>query len=618
MTRLGTSISHGPLSVAERVFKWLIACLALVAVALGDVSAFAQEKSDSEAVVKNSAWPEYQDAQGAPLPPATQFKRGPGFYLSIVKILLSWALFALWVKTTDWVSQDCMRCKLNYSVWNPVVFGVFVASFLLLWMVPWFLLGFGLMLLGYFVPLGTYIVIRNKSVEAHQRVMTPDHLRHVYAGIAAKFGVKVKAERQLDYQKGAPVDFKATAGGGRDGEANLLLARQSPGYITAKELVADLLDSRGENAILEYTQQSVAVRYQIDGVWHNVEPRERESADIMLAVMKTMGGLDPKERVKRQEGTFGAKYKDVSYFGKLHTQGTETGERVLVHLQPTKSQIMTLDEIGMRPKVQEQLKEILARQSGMVLLSSMPAGGLSTLFDSVLKSCDRYVRDFVAVEDVQHREHDIENVQIHTYNPAIGETPVLVLEKVIRTYPNVLVVRNLNDGATAELLCDQVDEDRLVLTSIRAKESVEALLRVMMLKVNPQKFAKSITAVVCARLIRKLCESCKEAYAPPPEVLKQLGIPADRVQAFYRPPTDPDPKEVCEHCQGVGYKGRTGLYEVLVVDDGVRNVMLKSPKVDLLKAAARKGGMKTFLDEGLLMVVKGTTSLAELQRVLKL
>jgi type II secretory ATPase GspE/PulE/Tfp pilus assembly ATPase PilB-like protein len=247
----------------------------------------------------------------------------------------------------------------------------------------------------------------------------------------------------------------------------------------------------------------------------------------------------------------------------------------------------------------------------------MPSGGLSNLFDAALKICDRYMRDFAAVEDVNYREHEIENLQVTTYNSKVGETPVPVLEKLIRTYPNALVVRTLTDGATAKFLCEQVTEDRLVLAGMRSKDAPETLLRVLLLKVPSKDFVNVASGVICVRLVRKLCDACKEGYPAPAELLQQFGIPPGKVQTLFRPPTQTDPKKPCPECLGIGYKGRIGLFELLVVDDGLREVLTKSPKLDLVRAAARRGGMKTFQEEGLVLVVKGVTSLVELQRVLK-
>lgn len=586
-----------------RAAKLIVGGLVLAAALLTVHNALAQV---SAAAAAGDSWP------------ARKFERGPGFYLDTFKILLSWGLFALWVRTTNWVSQDCTRLRLNYVVWNLIVFVPFVLAFILLWILPLFAVGFPLMLFAYLAPLSAYVAMRNQKVPSHQRLLTPAHFRYVFSGMAGKVGVQVSSEKVLDHQKGAPVDFKGGAAGGRNAEANLTLARQTPGYVPAKGLIADLLDRGGDSVTLEFAAQNVGVRYQIDGVSHNVDPLERNAAEMIVAALKTLGGLDAAERAKRQETAFAAEYQGTKYNCRLLSQGAQTGERVVLSLYAIRKKALTLDELGMRSRTRAQLDTLLNQPQGMILFSSLPGGGLSALFDAALTACDCYTRDFAAVEDVKNREFEVENVHVTTYDPAAGEKLTTVLDKMVRSYPNVLVVRNLTDGETAKFLCDQVQEERLVLTAIRAKDAAEALLRVLLLKVPPKDFTQAISGVVAVRLVRMLCEECKEAYAPQPEVLQQFGIPAGKIQTLFQPPSQPDQKRPCPACDGIGYKGRIGLFELLTVDDGVREALIKNPKIEAVRAAARKAGLKTFQEEGLVLVVKGVTSLAELQRALKL
>ncbi len=139
----------------------------------------------------------------------------------------------------------------------------------------------------------------------------------------------------------------------------------------------------------------------------------------------------------------------------------------------------------------------------------------------------------------------------------------------------------------------------------------------LQLKVPHREFAMNVTAVLCTRLIRKLCDACKVAYAPSPELLKKLGIPQGKVEALYRVPKPEEIEKPCKECAGLGFKGRTGMFELLEVDDQIREVLIKKPQLDLVRKAARAAGMRPFQEEGLLLVAKGVTSLAELQRVLK-
>ena len=542
--------------------------------------------------------------------------RGPGFYLSWVKILACWLVFAAWVKTADWVSTDCQDLKLDYLRWNPIVFGSFFAAFVLLWLIPFFWLGFPLLIIAYVAPFATYVVYRNKQVTNDQRVFTPEHLRYWLATRLNRVGIKMKAEKISVHEAGPPAKLRAR--GGPDevtDKANTLKARQFPGFRDARQIVADGLSSRASAIMLDYSQQGVAVRHMIDGVWINREALDREMADPALEAMKTVAGLNPQDRRSRQEGGFIADYQALAYTGTLTTQGTKTGERVLMQLVDEKVRFKTFDELGMRPKMEEQLRELLRAEQGLMLFSAMPATGLRTTMDIALHSTDRLMREFLGVEADNNRYEDVENIPITTYKAEAGETPATVLPKLFRLHPDVIVVRDLVNGETLKLLCETIGEKRLVISTQRAKDNAEALLRVMSLGVPANQFAKNVIGVLNQRLVRKLCDSCKEAYMPPENVLKQLGIPAGRVQAFYRPPQQPE--EVCEVCGGIGYVGRTAIFELLVVGDTVRKVLASSPKLDLLRQAARKDGMRSLQEEGILLVAKGTTSLPELMRILK-
>jgi type II secretory ATPase GspE/PulE/Tfp pilus assembly ATPase PilB-like protein len=573
-------------------------------------------------------------AADAPAPPAVQLDKWndshsvgrvkrPFFFWP--KLLVIWLLYLVWVKSADWVNRDTQIFDLGYGKWNPILFFPFLVA-LLLFAFPIvvgfanFWLAVGALAICYLATYVPYVVTRNRVVELHQKVFTPDWFRYELATLGSKVGLKISAERKAEYEKGAQVDLMAIgAAEERDNQANLITARQSPGYLLVKEFIADMSDRRSDKAILDYTQQAVVVRQHIDGVWHNSEARERESSDVMLAVMKTLANLSATERRKKQEGKFAAKYKDHSYVCPITSQGVPTGEKVVVQLLGGyQRNFKTYEDLGMRQKLAEQWSALMASDKGMVIIAAMPEGGITTLTDVALMETDRLLRDFVSIEEENHREREIVNIEVTTYNAAKGETPAKILPALIRKYPNVYVLREFTDPEAAKLLFNEVrDEDRLVITTVRAKDAAEALVRMLQQKVPQRDFAAIATAVLCTRLIRKLCDTCKVAYAPTPDLLKKLGIPQGKVEALYRQPKPEEIEKPCPECGNLGFKGRTGLFELLIVDDKIREILVKQPQVELLRKAARAAGMRTFQEEGLLLVAKGVTSLAELQRVLK-
>jgi type II secretory ATPase GspE/PulE/Tfp pilus assembly ATPase PilB-like protein len=371
---------------------------------------------------------------------------------------------------------------------------------------------------------------------------------------------------------------------------------------------------------LEYGPQSVAVRHEIDGVWHNGEARDRESGDVMLAVLKTLANLNAKDRRNKQAGKFAAKFEGKNYLMPIQAQGVPTGERVVLSRLTDKAKPHTYEQLGLREALREQWSEIMARDNGFVIFSAMPGGGLTTMMNASLEETDRLMRDFFAIEDVHKREHEIQNIAVHTYDSSKGQTPATIIPALVRLYPNVYVCRDLVDADSAALLMNEVNDDRLVITSVPAREAAEALLRLLQMKLPQRQFASVATAVLYQRLIRKLCPDCKVGYTPPAEVLKKLGIPPGKVQQLYRPPKPEEieeQKQACQTCQGIGYVGRTGIFELLVVTDQMREILAKQPSLELLRKAARADGQRSLQEEGILLVAKGVTSLQELQRVLK-
>ncbi|MFO0790374.1 MAG: ATPase, T2SS/T4P/T4SS family [Pirellulales bacterium] len=574
-------------------------------------------------------------AEAAPAPPppkldkyndAHSVARLKGNSISWLRLGSVALIFFIWVLSADWINRDTQIYDLGYGKWNPIAFFP-VFAVLILFVFPIllplpanFYLALGLLSVAYLATYIPYVVTHNKSVPPHQKVYTADWFRYEFAELAGKVGWKIEHERKADYEKGAPVDLMAVAAPQeRDNQANLITARQSPGYLLVKELIADMVDRRSDKCILDYSQQSVVARQHIDGVWHNGDARDRESGDVMLAVMKTLANLNAAERRKKQESKFAAKYKDHSYVCPISSQGVPTGERVVLQvLGGAQRAFKHYADLGMRQKMAEEWADCMGASKGIVILAAVPEGGLTTLTDVSLMETDRLLRDFVAIEEVHHRERDLENIEVTTFDATKGETAAGVLPALIRKYPNVYVMRDFSDQEAAKLLINEVrDDERLIVTNVHAKTAPEALLRMLQLKVPQKEFASVVTAVLCVRLIRRLCDACKVAYAPTPDLLKKLGIPAGKVEALYRVPKPEEIEKPCKECAGIGYKNRTGIFELLVVDDKIREVLVKAPKLDLVTKAARLAGMRPFQEEGLLLVAKGVTSLTELQRVLK-
>jgi type II secretory ATPase GspE/PulE/Tfp pilus assembly ATPase PilB-like protein len=537
----------------------------------------------------------------------------------LFKLLSMFIVFWMWVAAGDWVNQDSQIYNLGYQKWSLIHYVPFVLVTMIVVFLPiaiW--IKALVMFVVFFATWLPYVLIHNRNVEPHLTVLTGPWWRFAFATVMGGIGIKVNTERKAGYEMGAPVELIAMgAADSTANNANLISARHSPGYLIVKDLFAEMVNRRADKVMLDFTPQGVSVRYEIDGVWLNGEPRDRESSDVMLAVVKTLANLNVKDRRNKQEGKFGAKYEGKSYICPVVAQGVQTGERVVINCVGEKKSLMHYADLGMREGLQKQWAEIMAQEKGLVIFCALPGGGLTTLTNVSIEETDRLMRDFVAIEDVNNREHDIQNVSVTTYDSAKGETPATHLPVLIRNYPNVYILRDMTDVEAAKLLFKEVTDDHLVITSIRAKEAAEALLRFLQLKMPQKEFASVVTAVLNQRLIRKLCPDCKVGYTPPAEVLKKLGIPPGKVEKLYRPPKGEEIEKPCKTCQAIGYLGRTGLFELLVVTDEMRKILVQQPKMELLKQAARESRQRSLQEEGVLLVAQGITSLAELQRVLQ-
>ena len=577
--------------------------------------------ASAPAAAPAGTWPVWINDKAPEQFSSKNFERGPGFYFSVIKLGFSALLFFLWLAVCDWINRDIRNhSQLHYRVWNVIAYAPFAIAFLLQFVIPWYALSAALMIPAAVVPLTLYVRTRNKPLAADERVFTPLHLRQILADQLKPLGIKISAaprKKGLD----PPITLQARgAPSPEEGQKREIAVRQSQGQAHLRDVILKSIGHRASGIMLDYSADAVAVKFLIDGVWLDGEPLPRPVGDPVLVSLKTLCGLRPDDRRTRQVGTFTA-VEDATkkkILAKFTSQGTKTGERALIQYDDPSIKKRRLPDYSLRPKVLEDLQSLLTAKKGLIVVSAAPGVGLTSLTTACLAAIDRYTRSVMAVEDKQSPDVEVENVPITTYDSLEQENPMTKLPGVIRQFPDVIFVPDMVNAETATFLCEEaISEDRLIVTTSRARDAVEGLLQPAIATKAPlKKYAAAATGSIAQKLVRKLCDTCKEAYPPQPQILQRLGIPPDKVNAFYRPPTQQQ-KEVCKNCAGLGYKDQIAMVELLVVDDLIRQTMLREPKVDAIRAAARKQGMKTFEDEGLMLVVKGITSVAELSRALK-
>lgn len=234
--------------------------------------------------------------------------------------------------------------------------------------------------------------------------------------------------------------------------------------------------------------------------------------------------------------------------------------------------------------------------------------------DAVLSDIGSDARRIVTIG--HKTEHPSENIMHIEVDAGRGQTLDSALHSPQAQDADVLVLPEIRDHETAHLACVAAISDCLVLTSIDAPDSISGLFHVLDLGVKPPLVCKTVTAVLSQRQIRTLCERCKEPYKPKPEFLQKANLPTERINVFYRPPKDPQVR--CGYCDGTGYHGTTGIFELLVTNDRMRELLNEEyPSMISIKEEARKSGMLYLEEDGLRQVIRGVTAVSELVRVLR-
>ena len=602
----------------------LFVCVFLLATA----PAFAQEDGTENGAGDSNSGARAAHEAGSypPLPGATAFSRGNvapdpdeggngglGFYVSLPRFLIVFGVFLLWTWTAEWVSGDSASLKVRSEFWNTVVFAAGFLGLLLALCMPQFFMGFILLALTYGVPAGLYVNERNAKVPQSSRVLTPDHLKKVAIRNLARVGIRIGSISSHDGSVGPDIVFigKSETGTGDDGRNRQV--ENSKGFLAAKELIYDALLRRCTDVHLEPHEDVLNVRMRIDGVMYPIEPFDRALGDAIVNIFKVLGAMDITERRRSLDGSFRAIADDREIDFRVATQGTRLGQKMSLRILDQSNSVSTLKEMGLRKKLVEDLREVIHQPHGLLLVCGPTGAGKSTTLFASLSDIDSYQRNIITVEDpVEYKMDNVTQIEINSKG---GQTFGSSLRSILRQDPDVVMIGEIRDKETAVIACQAANTGHMVFSTVHANDTITALYRMIDLGVEPFQLSSSLSGILAQRLARRLCPECKEAYRPNPDLLKKANLPVEKIDKFYRPPKDPE--FTCGACGGLGYRGRVGVFELLSLNDRMRDLVRDSASVSQIKAEARKNGMLYMKEEGLRLVVRGVTAIDELLRVVK-
>jgi type II secretory ATPase GspE/PulE/Tfp pilus assembly ATPase PilB-like protein len=387
------------------------------------------------------------------------------------------------------------------------------------------------------------------------------------------------------------------------------------------EMVVEALERRATDIHLEPTRDEMSVRFRIDGILHPSAPFSRAMGDAIVNIFKVLSKMDITEKRKPQDGSFSAQVDERQVDFRVATAGSVAGEKLVMRILDKSKALIDLTQLGMRDRMREQVHGLVQQPHGMMVVCGPTGAGKSTTLYACLSEIDRYQRNVITVENPV--EYNVSNVTQIEINIKAGKTFASELRSILRQDPDVIMIGEIRDQETAEIACQAAQTGHMVFTTLHANDSVTALVRLIDLGVQPFSIGSAVSGVLSQRLVRLLCPKCKVRYRPNPDMLRKANLPADKIKYFYRPPDaadkegDGDDAEACRHCGGTGYRGRTGIFELLILNDTIRDLMRENPNPNAIKQEAIKTGMKYLQEDGLRQVIEGKTSIQELLRVCK-
>jgi type IV pilus assembly protein PilB len=355
---------------------------------------------------------------------------------------------------------------------------------------------------------------------------------------------------------------------------------------------------------------ALVARIRIDGVLTEVERIPKRVASGVITRIKVLAKLDITEHRLAQDGRFTLRLKTGRVLDvRVAVLPTVGGEGVIMRLLDKSRKPPTLTEIGLSKEMQMSLEGIIHRPYGCFLVTGSTGSGKTTTIYSALADVIRPEVNVIAVEDpVEYRMEDVYQVQVDT---AHGVSFPTALRSILRCDPDLLVVGEIRDFETARIVLEAALTGHAVFSSLHTNDAPGALARLIDLGIDPYVIGTSITGVLGQRLVRRLCDERKEPFTAEPELLAQLRIPAESISpdaTFYR-------RRGCTRCTN-GYRGRVGVFELMVMNAEMRRLVGARAEVDELARAARDAGMRSMWEDGIAKAARGLTTFEELSRVL--
>jgi general secretion pathway protein E len=389
-------------------------------------------------------------------------------------------------------------------------------------------------------------------------------------------------------------------------EEQPVFTTRTPIAETLELLVAQAVKDRASDVHIEPQEDRLRIRYRIDGILHDMYSFPLNIHAALVSRIKILSEMDISEQRRPQDGQFSIKVGNNSVDIRAATMDTPNGERVTLRILDKSLALFTLEELGFRTDVLKFYRAMLKSPLGMLLVAGPTGSGKTTTLYASINELNRNERNILTIEDpIEYSFMDINQTQV---NNKAGLTFASGLRAIMRHDPDVILVGEIRDKDTVTTAIQAALTGHLVLSSIHANDAVGVLYRLMDLGAEIPSISSTLIGVLSQRMVRRICTNCRTPFQPPEEELaafhREMG---EEVMVFYH-------GTGCNLCANTGYRGRTGIFEFMVMNETIRKMLRADAGADEIKTQAIAGGMVTMRRDGLMKVKEGLTTISEINR----
>ncbi len=418
-----------------------------------------------------------------------------------------------------------------------------------------------------------------------------------YYGVGAETLDEMAEEAPMDLE--LPTDKEITEG---DQDASVIKF--------VNQVIWEAYKDRSTDIHFEPAEDELRIRYRIDGILHQtpMPPQLKRYQAALISRIKVMSGMNISEKRLPQDGRINVRIKGEEIDIRVSTVPTVYGESVSLRLLTRGKIFLSLDKLGFSPLEEQAIREIIIKPHGIFLVTGPTGSGKSTSLYAFLSTINSVHKRIITIEEPV--EYELKGINQIAVRPEIGLTFAMGLRHILRQDPNVIMVGEIRDLETAEIAIRAALTGHLVFSTLHTNDAPSAFTRLTDMGIEPFLIASSVEAVMAQRLVRTICSHCKTEQKVERDYLRRIGFPAAEIETatFWH-------GVGCEECRQLGYQGRMGIYELLILNEAVRPLILNRASASTIAQRAMEQGMRTLRTDGWNKVRNGQTTIEEVLRV---